>query len=242
MNLIFERGDREHPLGHALVYFRTNDGSILATYVTVPPIQFDLSSYMPGFLAGAMQGMDLGETMTATPIPPIPELVTDTEFLHSLAGWRRDDLVYAGGTMTGDPMRLAAEAAEAARQYGELYHGAEVPEDAEIEDEEDVVAERERFESLDEGEKLAEMTRLIGRMRDVVRNGGTDSDLLRQMRVLADLLPAKYRAQDLVTAAGQEGERGQRLAELYLERSYKLHNEEYLDLERIDREIQATSE
>ncbi|HZS93673.1 MAG TPA: hypothetical protein VFA78_02665 [Chloroflexota bacterium] len=242
MNLIFERGDRDHPVGHALVYFRANDGSLVATYVTVPPIQFDLSSYMPGFLAGAMQGMDLGESMTATPIPPIPETIDDIEYLQSLAGWRHDDLVFAGGTMTGDPMRLAAEAAEAARQYGDLYRNAGTPQPAAPPEEVHSDADRERFTSMSESDKLNELTRLTGRLRDVVGNGGSDEDLEHQMRVLADLLPAKYRARELVDAATQPGERGQRLAELHLERCYKLHNEEYLDLERIDREIQAINE
>ena len=38
------------------------------------------------------------------------------------------------------------------------------------------------------------------------------------------------------------GRRKPRVAELYLERSYKLFNEDYLDLERIDREIDALAE
>jgi hypothetical protein len=62
------------------------------------------------------------------------------------------------------------------------------------------------------------------------------------MRLLAGTLPAKYRAPQLVAAAETPGERGEKLASLYLQRAYKLYREEYLDLERLDREIDALTE
>jgi hypothetical protein len=241
MNLIFERGDREAPVGHALMYFTGNDGSILATYVSVPPIKFDISKFVPGFMAGVVQGMDLMDTMVATPMPPVPEVVPSVDYLQSLAARRSDDLVYAGGTMGGDPMRLAAESAEAARQYGELYNAsAGIPQPS-AEQPAQVDGDQLRYADMSEGDKLNELTILTGRLRDSLRTGTADPDIMRQMQAVASTLPAKYRAADLVAAAHTPGERGQRLADLYLQRSYKLFHEEYLDLERIDREIDAIS-
>jgi hypothetical protein len=240
MQLIFERGRRESPLGHALIYFQGDDGSILATYVAVPPIKFDLSQFVPAFLKDALQGMDLAEGMVGTPIPPIPEEMPSLDYLQALAERRQDDLVFAGGTYHSDPMRLAAEAAEAAREYGELYSGAVKPEPAEAPPLPD--PDLARFSDMTEGEQLDELTRLTGRLRDSLNAGAADPDLERQMEALARLLPAKYRAERLADAARSPGASSQRLAELYLERSYKLLHEDYLDLERIDREIEALAE
>jgi hypothetical protein len=239
MQLIFERGDREAPVGHALVYFRGQDGSILATYVSVPPIEFDITKYVPGFLAGAMEGMDLGGLKGVTAIPPVPEEVSDVEWLHRLAEQRQDDLVFAGGTMH-EPMRLASEAAEAARLYAELYEQVSVPAAAGIQAS-TVDVDSAHFAEMSEQEKLNELTVLTGRLRDSVSAGDPDPDLERQLQALAGQMPAKYRVESLIEAAHVPGERGQKLADLYLQRSYKLFHEDYLDLERIDREIEAIS-
>jgi hypothetical protein len=238
MNLIFERGDRDAPVGHALMYFTAEAGAVLATYVSVPPIKFDLSKFVPEFLAGAMQGMDMGDSMVAAPIPPIPEEVPSLEYLHALAARRHDDLIFAGGTMRADPMRLAAETAEAARLYGELYQESPAPEKPIVETEIEEI-DSSRFEGMNEQAQLNELTNLTGRLRDSMRNGGADPTIEHEMQSLARLLPPKYRAHDLIAAASIPGERGQKLADLYLQRCYKLYQEEYLDLERIDREIEA---
>lgn len=242
MQLIFERGDRNAPVGHALIYFRGSDNSILATYVSVPPIKFDLSRFVPGFLAGALQGMDVSEGLVAAPMPPMVEEVPGIDYLHALAERRQDDLVFAGGTMRDDPMRLMGETQEAAREYGELYQASALPDEGTPAPAQAVQPEAERYADMSERELLNELTRLTGRMRDSLAGGTPDEGIERQMNAIVSLLPAKYRAERLVAAARTPGERYQRLAELYLERSYKLFNEEYLDLERIDREIEALAE
>lgn len=237
MHLIFERGDHDAPAGHALIYFRADDGAVLATYVTIFPIAFDMTQYMPGFLAEAMKGMELGGAV-ATPMPPMPEEISSVEYLQALAERRGDDLVFAGGTTRSDPMRGAADAAEAARSYNELYEGSTVPSpDAAPAPARDLDAER--YSGMTEREKLDELRILTGRLRDSLRDGAPDVDVERQMRLLGDTLPAKYRVSALIDAARTPGDRGQKLAELLLVRSYKLLNEEYLDLEQIDRDIEA---
>ncbi|MGH2442399.1 MAG: hypothetical protein ACRDFX_04475 [Chloroflexota bacterium] len=241
MSLQFIRGDSVAPVGHALIYFHADD-VVLATYVSVPPIKFDLSAYMPGFLATAMQGMDLGESMVATPIPPIPEEVAGEDYLKSLAERRQDDLIYAGVTMRSDPMRLAAETAELARSYGELYETAYKATADDVASESRAAprpSEIVRFEGMTQLEQLNELSALTGRMLDSVGAGTPDLDVERQMRALSDVLPAKYRISDLLEDVHQAQPDGQRLAKLYIERAYKLYNEDYLDLERIDKEIEA---
>ncbi len=242
MQLIFEHGDRAMPVGHALLYFRDENGSVVATYVSVPPITFDLTSYLPGFLTGAMQGLDLGNAMIAAPMPPIPEQVPNEDYLRALAERRRDDLVFAGAVNRSNPMQLAAETQEAAREYGELYGASQLPEAAPEAASPADEADAGQFADLSEGEKLTELSMLTGRLRDSIQRGSTDTEIERQMRGLAQTLPAKYRVWEVLQAASVPGERGQRLAQLHLERCFKLYNEDYLDLERIDREIDAVGD
>ncbi len=240
MQLIFERGNRDEPAGHALVYFQAEDGAVLATYVTVPPIAFDLTKFVPQFLSSMFQDIEMPEGVVATPVPPVPEEVAGLEYLRRLAERRSDDLVFAGGTSRSDPMRLVAEAQEAAREYGELYEssaGVSAPAPSRV-----PPADIFKYEGLTEEERLNELTRLTGRARDALREGSVDGDLHQELQNLVSSLPAKYRADRLVAAAETPGEHGERLASLYLQRAYKLHREEYLDLERIDREIDALSQ
>ena len=57
------------------------------------------------------------------------------------------------------------------------------------------------------------------------------------MRRIAEPLAEKYRARDLINAALEPGERGAKLAQLYLDRGYKLIDEQYAEIPRIEREI-----
>ena len=76
MDLTFERGDPQHPKGHALVYFRvsTEPDKVYATYVITLPIKADLGKYVPPFLASHLGGMPLSD-FSAFAMPPIPEPV-----------------------------------------------------------------------------------------------------------------------------------------------------------------------
>jgi hypothetical protein len=71
---------------------------------------------------------------------------------------------------------------------------------------------------------------------------GGDQHLTRttaaQIRRLGRLLPEKYRIDEFLEAAQRPGQTGRRLAELYVDRCYKLSNEQYEELGRLDREIE----
>src|SRR5260370_309745 len=64
-----------------------------------------------------------------------------------------------------------------------------------------------------------------------------EGSTLERLQRVADPLAEKYRSTELMAAAFEPGERGARLAELYLERGYKLLDEEYADIPRIERAI-----
>jgi NAD-dependent oxidoreductase involved in siderophore biosynthesis len=63
------------------------------------------------------------------------------------------------------------------------------------------------------------------------------------MQRITASLPDKYRSSELIASAVDSSEKGSRLAELYLERGYKLLDEEYAEIpviERAIRELQQT--
>jgi hypothetical protein len=236
MNLIFERGDRNAPVGHALLYFLNGPASVYACYVIVPPIGFDPTEFTPPALAPLLQGLDLGQMTMATPMPPIPQEVQSVDYLRALAGRRGDDLIFGGSIVVQSPAMLIPSVGEAAGAYGELYQASTLP-DASVPLPPALVPDR--YEGMSESDRINELTALTGRLRDSVRNGRVDTSLLDEMRDLTASLPAKYRGSQIIKAAQEPGERGQHLAQLYLERCFKLLQEDYLDLERIDREIDA---
>lgn len=242
MNLEFERGDPAAPRGHALLYFRArHDLSVLlATYVIVPPVRIDLAKYMPAMLAAQLPAAD-SEALGVIPIPPLAEPVLDHGTLEHLAASRDEDLVYAGDVNAENLADLITTTAEAARAYLTLFRERRdlrlpesQPEHQPELDVADVV-----YSMLPERDKLAELTKLLGQLRYAIdgQDGRAAEDALDCVRKLGRYLPAPYRIDELVEAASLPGERGSRLAQLYLERCYRLSDQAYGELERIDQQI-----
>jgi hypothetical protein len=240
MELTFERGDASRPAGHTLLYFTTGTPErVLATYLVVPPIELNLAKYMPPmFAANLPTGV---EATRPVPLPPIPEEVPGREYLWRLAEARGDDLVYAGSVLDDEPQRMMLETAYAAEAYSQRYEGyighitLEEPAAPQLD------AASVLYSVMNEGERLAELTKLTGRLREATERGDLRgvAETTREMRALVETLASKYRGPRLLSAAQEPGERGRRLCELLLERAYALHREEYLDVGRLDREIEA---
>lgn len=241
MNLEFERGDPASPRGHALLYFRSrgNPETLLATYVIVPPVRIDLAKYMPAMLAAQLPADS--ETIGVIPIPPLAEPVLDHGTLEHLAASRDEDLVYAGDVNAENLADLITTTAEAARAYLTLFrerHDLRLPESQPKHQPELDVADVV-YSMLPERDKLAELTKLLGQLRYALdgQDGRAAEDALDSVRKLGRYLPAPYRIDELAEAASLPGERGSRLAQLYLERCYRLSDQAYGELERIDQQI-----
>ena len=252
MQLRFELGDSQAPRGHAILYGRAggNAGGLIATYCVVLPIQFSIGKYLPPILSGQvpMEGLQDAEAMSVVPIPPRLEDVPGLAQLRQLAERRGDDLCDLGTIFISDERQRMAYAAEASQTYGELYGeylrrwpevttpGAQaaIPlDDLQVED---VMAE-----VLPERDRLGELGRLIGQARYAI--DGHDQRLLASvttsMRRIAQSLPEKYRANLLVEAALRPDASGARLAELYIQRAYKLLEEDYANIPPIESEIRS---
>ncbi len=242
MNLTFERGDPERPAGHAVLYFTTGAPErVLATYLVIPPIAFNLARYLPPMFASMpmMAGMD---GTRPVPLPPVPEEVQSRGYLSQLAEARGDDLVYAGAVLDDDPQRLALEVGYAAEAYGnryESYAEAVIVPDAPPLPELDAASAV--YSVMGESQRLGELTKLTGTLREATERDDTRgaAESLQEMRALVETMPAKYHGPRLLAAVQEQGERGRRLCQLLLERAYALQREEYLDVGRLDKEIDA---
>jgi hypothetical protein len=234
----FERGDADRPRGHALLYYRVTDGQILATYVVVLPIAINPAKYIPPAFA---QRLSEQATVAATALPPIPEAMESVEAVQRLADLRGDDLL-DGGVVSPDPERLMMQTHEIANEYAERYKAMaesqpKAPETPLEPPDEDEL----RWVLMDERGRIGELAKLTGQMRYAV--DGSDTRQIdataKQVERLARHLPEKYRIDEFLRAARRPGDSGRRLVELYIDRCYKLSNEQYETLADIDREIAA---
>jgi hypothetical protein len=250
VQLHFEMGDPQAPRGHAIVYAHGSSpgGPILATYCVVFPISFSIGKFLPPMLAAQMPLAGLGDmqALSAVPIPPMLEEVANLASLRQLAERRGDDLCDMGVVAAGDENQLMTFAAEAAAAYSQEYasYSERWPAVAEPSrspaastselNVEDVLAQ-----VLTDGDRLAELSRQVGMLRYAIE--GNDLKLLahteQSMRRLATGLPEKYRADQLIEAALRPDAEGNRLIQLYLQRAYKLVEEDYAAIPPIEREI-----
>lgn len=238
-------GDPHAPRGHALLLLRPEHGGtgVWVTYIVVPPIAMDFAKYLPPMFApfAAMAPT----SNAAVPMPPIPEHMPSEADVRRLAQARGDDLL-DGGTI--DPQavdRLMLTTAEVAQRYQEAYSSylRTIPEPAPLTfDEPQILTdEHTKYTMMTEGERLAELSRLVGMLRHAISGHDTyyEEEATRQITALASLLPAKYRVDELLRAAQRRDTAANQLTELYLERCFKILREEYESLPQLEERIKA---
>ena len=250
MDFTFERGSESSPKGHALLYFDDSHspGGLVATYLVTLPIQVDVSKYVPPFLMNQLG--DAGDQeLSAFAFPPAPEPVESMDFLEKLAASREDDLIYGGFISGSDPLSILSAVHDAVGWYSELCFGkapqpAMLIEDAAAADDEDdfgLNVNDVLYGLMSDQDKLSELTRLVGRLRDAVGSGDmslageTRSDIL----TLGRHLPDNHEVSKLAEAASASGDNAGHLASLYLQRCFYLMAEEYVKLGEVEDEIRG---
>jgi hypothetical protein len=249
MGLQFERGDAQTPRGHAILYARVSGGAerYVATYCVVLPISFSMAKYLPPMLSAQLGGLEaMGEGMSVVPIPPMLEDVSDLEGLRQQAERRDDDLCDMGVIALGDDSQRMTFAAQGSSEYGQLYERyqarwptiAPAPEQTPLDD---VNVDDMLSDILPERARLSELSRLIGQARYAIETADRQQldETTLNMKRLARSLPEKYRANLLVESALRTDDTGPRLAELYLQRAFKLADEDYSGIRPIDEQIRA---
>lgn len=246
MPLTFERGDPDQPRGHAVLYYRAS-GQILATYVIVLPLTVDFAKYVPPIMASQVKASGL-EEFSAFAIPPIPEEVQGYELLEELASRRGDDLVYDGEVAADDFLEAAQRVNDAVQEYSRLYQeagqraGGPVQIDASAgADSSELSVDEVMFSLMSDKDRLGEMGKLVGKLQFALEGADTRlaSETEQEMRALGRYLPENYRIDTIIDTASRPGENGAQLLQLYLERCYKLADEDYLGLQKVDEAIRG---
>ncbi len=266
MSLRFELGDADAPRGHAILYARLSGPGerYVATYCVTLPISFSLGKYLPPMFSGQLpaEALNEGAEMSAMPIPPMLEEVESYDALRQMAEARGDDLCDIGTLLISDDTQRMVFAAEACAEYGRAYAefqrrwattspggrssaaSGSAPASANSGPLEDMDPEMIVASALPERDRLGEIARLAGQARYAI--DGHDTRLLTevsgQLRMLASTLPEKYRAEQLVEAAIQPNEVGAHLAQLYIQRAYRLLDEDYINIPPIEQQIRELRE
>jgi hypothetical protein len=210
-----------------------------------------LAKYLPSFLAAQLSPEELQDTtnVPVMPIPPMLEEGNSLEHLEMLAEQRDDDLCEIGMINPRDEKARMELVAQGCQEYGQFYmshassfRSTDLALPAKEEEPialDDLDTEELLIQSMTDRQRLAELSKLMGMMRYAL--DGNDAALLQEtrerMQRVVRQLPEKYRGSELITAAANQQTHGIRLAELYIERGYKLLDEEYADIPEIERAI-----
>ncbi|MEE8518804.1 MAG: hypothetical protein V3S98_06740 [Dehalococcoidia bacterium] len=244
----------------------TEGAQVLATYVLVLPVQMDMGKYLPPLLAsqlGGAFGEAMGEGMGSFAAPPMPEPVESVEYLRELAALRGDDLITPGSVVLGDAAAAMQETAEAVQEYARLYDqhvdangphtsvtasasieqggSGEQGESAEAGERGGASVQHVLYELMSERDRLGELSKLVGTLRfamerdDKTLTAETEASLSAMER----LLPEHYWGDKVHASAGDMSDNGAKLAQLYVERCYKLLDEDFGAVEEIERSISA---
>jgi hypothetical protein len=250
--LTFRQGDPERPRGHALVFFRDSDSAddVWATYLVVAPIKMDLGKYIPAAFATQFSGQLAASTPSAYPLPPVPEKFEGgLAGLEHLAELRSDDLIDGGTVRLSDPLYALQPVTDIGAQYAELcttYFEAQPlepspPPSGAGRTAGELDVDELLMQVMPDREKIGRLARLAGTLRYAIEGGDARAidEALADMQRVARHLGEKYRPRELIEAARSTGSDSAQLAQLYIERCYKLVDEDYAALADIDKRIEG---
>jgi hypothetical protein len=233
------------------VFFRDADSpdDVWATYLVVTPIKMDLGKYIPAAFASQLTGQLAAAGPSAYPLPPVPEKFEGgLAALEHLAQLRNDDLLDGGTLRMSDPLYALQPVTDIGMQYAErcttfLASAPEVMSDepqtaagGSSVDVDDLL-----LQVMPDNEKIGRLARLTGSLRYALDGGDSRlvEETVSEMQRVARHLAEKYRPGELIEAARSPEPRSAQLAELFLERCYRLVDEDYTALADLDRKIEA---
>lgn len=249
MEITFDRGNSQQPKGHALAYFRvsTEPDKVYATYVIILPVKADFNKYVPPFLAAHLGNLSLSE-FSAFALPPVPEAVDSYQELQRLSELRDDDLVYGGSMFSFDLPRMMETVSNLVQEYSGLcadYHREAArprapTSEADTEDRSFQVNEV-LYSLMSESDKLAELSRLLGKLRFALegQDGGMVDEATEEVTTLARHLPEHFQVASLLAAASDVSNKGSRLAQLYLDRCFRLSAGDLRSVQALEQQIRA---
>ena len=257
MDLTFERGDAGRPRGHAVVYFRvdTEPDKVYASYIVVLPVKADFGKYVPPFLASHLGNLPLND-FSSFAMPPVPEEVGGHGELERLSDLRQDDLIFGSSMFSFDLPRMMEAITDAVQSYSQLcadYYerqglaGAPAVEGLPSADPQSVEAEPDTsfsvnevlFGLMSERDKLAELSNLLGKLQFAQegRDETMTGEVTEEITALSRHLPEEFQVLNLLAAAREATTQGSRLAQLYLDRCFRLSDGDMGRVAALDMEI-----
>jgi hypothetical protein len=231
------------------LFFRDADDPDVAwaTYLVVAPIQMDLGKYIPAAFATQLAGQLSHAGPSAYPLPPVPEKIEGgLPWLERQAQLRGDDLIDGGTLRMNDPLyalqpvnELGSQYAEACSRYTSSAVQIEEP-SASAGSASNVDVDDLLMQVMPDRDKVGRLARLAGTLRYAVEGGDrrlvdeTVGDMERVARHLSD----KFRPAELIEAARSTEAQSAKLAELYIERCYRLVDEDYAAMAELDSKIE----
>ncbi|MCH8108862.1 MAG: hypothetical protein IIB15_01920, partial [Chloroflexi bacterium] len=239
-------GRAAQPRGHALLYFRNsaNPEELWDTYLVVLPILVDVSKYVPPFLMNQM-GEFGPKDLSAFAFPPAPEQIADYTYLEKLATAREDDILLGGSINPSDVASAMMIVNEVVQKYAELCSGVMPTEQSQeaipIDETEGFGINEVLYGLMSDGDKLSELTKLVGQLRFAVEGGeeALANEAEMDIVTLARLLPESNQISRLIEVTKANSARDAKLADLYLQRCFYLLQEEYVKLGEVETEIRT---
>mgnify|MGYP001164937929 FL=1 len=235
MEIIFEKGQQDHPVGHGFIYFKdlNDESKIYASYMVFLPIDVDISKYIPPLLFGQMKDID-SENISSFIFPPSPEIVKSLDWLNEISELRHDDLIFGGLINLNDIAGMMNKVKDCMEQYVDLYKSSIHIKQNNVEEIDYVV-----YGMLSEPDLLSELTTLIGRFRYAVEGNDklTIDETSKKISSIGKYLPENRKIDLLLSSAQKIDESGGVLAQLYLERAYSLYKEDYKKVKLIEDRI-----
>ncbi|MCH7745256.1 MAG: hypothetical protein IIC84_04200 [Chloroflexi bacterium] len=246
MDIVFDKGSAAQPRGHALLYFRNsaNPEELWATYLVVLPILVDVSKYVPPFLMNQL-GEFGPKDLSAFAFPPAPEQIADYTYLEKLATAREDDILLGGSINPSDVASAMMIVNEVVQKYAELCSGVMPTEQSQeaipIDETEGLGINEVLYGLMSDGDKLSELTKLVGQLRFAVEGGeeALANEAEMDIVTLARLLPESNQISRLIEVTKANSARDAKLADLYLQRCFYLLQEEYVKLGEVEAEIRT---
>lgn len=244
MELEFDKGNPQEPKGHAIIYFRARlePDKLFAAYVIILPFLIDFSKYVPPFLASHMTSSSLNE-LSAFSLPPVPEEVESHGGLIHLANMRLDDLVCGGSVSPNDIPEMMQATSDAVQEYSRLwteYFGSSTKSPSESGGS-GLGVEEVLYTFMNERDKLEELSKLLGKLRFAIEGNDLEqsTEAHQQISLVGQYLPENYDVPSLLIAAADVSGRGSSLAQLYLERCYKLLDGDEVGAIELENKIKA---
>ena len=243
MDLIFQKGSKESPKGHALLYFtnKDNPSEIWGTYIITLPIEVDIKKYMPPFLVNDNNAMNSSD-FNSFAFPPSPELIGTIENMQDLAELRDEDLIDGGSIDINDSANNMMKINEILSQYLNLYlnNNSKHIEERSNKNSEDESTNVNSlmYEFMNVNDRMTELSKLLSKLLFAIENSQESlvSECEKDIESLSTFYPENHKINKIVEYTKIKNK--SKIAELYFKRCLYLAKENYEKVEEYEKLIE----